>query len=49
MSAENLGRRHRHFIVRGFPTDENVDLLRKNLRDTLNVHVHKLIRIKRDG
>ena len=49
MSAQNLGSRHRHFIVRGFPIDENVDLLRKNLGDTLNEHVHKLIRIKRDG
>ena len=48
-SAENLGRRHRHFILRAFPTDENLDLIRENLGDPLNDHVHKLIRIKRDG
>ena len=49
MSAENLGCRHRHFILRDFPTDEDLDLLHKNLGDTLNEYVHKLIRIKRDG
>ena len=49
VSAENLGCRHRHFILRDFPTDEDLDLLHKNLGDTLNEYVHKLIRIKRDG
>ena len=47
-SAESAPK-YRHFIIKGFPTDEQLELLHVNLGDTLNKHVHKFIRIQRGG
>ena len=48
-SDENPANRYRHFILRGFPLDEEFDLLEKNLGDKLSKHIFKLIRMRRNG
>ena len=42
ISSDSL--RYRHFILRGFPCDEEIDLLYANIGE-LKIHVHKFSRI----
>ena len=49
MLIKNSTKKYRHFILRGFPKDKKFELLEKDLGDTLNKNVFKLIRMQKDG